>query len=65
MAVNVLRTEEFVTVHFARNTTPLSGSLIFLHCLDNKSKPKADFDTPEKENKCLKTSGTPSAVCSY
>ena len=29
------------------------------------SKRKADFDTPEKENKRPKTSGTPSAVRSY
>ena len=29
------------------------------------SKRKADFDTPEKENKRPKISGTPSAVRSY
>ena len=29
------------------------------------SKRKADFDTPEKENKRPKMSGTPSAVRSY
>ena len=29
------------------------------------SKRKADFDTPEKENKRPKTSGTPNAARSY